>query len=212
MKTQKVVLFLLAIVCGLHANAQSAADIFYSSETKLTWLGIDFTHIKIIGEDFSSPRQLKDYFEKMNDVVITEAKKYDLEKAFHKSAVGTDLRSVTKLNEGIDMEKVMGEGREDCKKISDEAIQSEIKKYTFDKEGYGVVFLYEWMFKHEKDVDASIWVVFVDMATKKVVLSERMNAKPGGIGFRNYWVKPVKEVLEEIAKKKYKEWKKSSAK
>lgn len=45
------------------------------------------------------------------------------------------------------------------------------------------------------------------MASKKVLLTERMTAKAGGFGFKNYWVKTVFLVLEEIRKSKYKEWK-----
>jgi hypothetical protein len=34
-----------------------------------------------------------------------------------------------------------------------------------------------------------------------------MTAKAAGFGFRNYWAKTVYEVLDDIKKSKYKEWK-----
>ena len=44
------------------------------------------------------------------------------------------------------------------------------------------------------------------MKTKKVLMTERIIAKATGIGFRNYWASTIREVIEEIDKKKYKEW------
>jgi hypothetical protein len=38
-------------------------------------------------------------------------------------------------------------------------------------------------------------------------MTERFESKATGIGFRNYWASTIKETLEEIEKKKYKEWK-----
>jgi hypothetical protein len=57
----------------------------------------------------------------------------------------------------------------------------------------------------------SMYVTFIDMATKKVLFSERMVGKAGGFGYKNYWAKSVFEVLEDIQKSKYKEWKNKNA-
>jgi hypothetical protein len=38
-----------------------------------------------------------------------------------------------------------------------------------------------------------------------------MTGKAGGFGYKNYWAKSVFEVLEDIEKKKYKEWKNKHA-
>ena len=41
-----------------------------------------------------------------------------------------------------------------------------------------------------------------------LLLSERMVGKPGGFGFRNYWAKPVSNIIRDIKKRRYKKWKK----
>jgi hypothetical protein len=41
-------------------------------------------------------------------------------------------------------------------------------------------------------------------------MTERMEGKLnklGGFGFKNYWAAPFKDVIDEIKKKKYSEWK-----
>jgi hypothetical protein len=60
----------------------------------------------------------------------------------------------------------------------------------------------------KSDKGAAMWVTLIDMKAKKVLMTERLEGKTSmGFGFRNYWAIPVHSVLEEIEKKKYKEWK-----
>ncbi|MEJ7766921.1 MAG: hypothetical protein WKF89_03865 [Chitinophagaceae bacterium] len=52
----------------------------------------------------------------------------------------------------------------------------------------------------------SMYVTFIKLANRKVLNTERTSGKARGFGCRNYWVKPVYEVIETIDKTKYKEW------
>ena len=63
---------------------------------------------------------------------------------------------------------------------------------------------------NKASAQASMYVTFIDLASGKVLLTERMTAKAAGFGFRNYWAKTVYEVLDDIKKSKYKEWKASA--
>jgi hypothetical protein len=45
-----------------------------------------------------------------------------------------------------------------------------------------------------------MYVVFFDVASRKVVHSERVCERAGGIGFRNYWFRPVKNVVDKLPK------------
>ncbi|NOX86391.1 MAG: hypothetical protein GXO86_10590 [Chlorobi bacterium] len=51
------------------------------------------------------------------------------------------------------------------------------------------------------NVQGAYYVTFFDIATKKVLSTERMLAKPGGFGLRNYWAKTYYTVLKEVGKK-----------
>ena len=64
----------------------------------------------------------------------------------------------------------------------------------------------EAMSKSEKA--ASIWVTLVDMKSKKVLMTERIESKVSmAFGFRNYWASSIRNLIETIQKKKYNEWK-----
>ena len=55
---------------------------------------------------------------------------------------------------------------------------------------------------------ASVWVTVVDMKSKKILMTERLEPKTAaGFSFRNYWASSIRNLLEMIDKKKYKEWK-----
>ncbi|OPZ14627.1 MAG: hypothetical protein BWZ05_02334 [Bacteroidetes bacterium ADurb.BinA245] len=65
----------------------------------------------------------------------------------------------------------------------------------------------EGMKKEEKKSYGSVWVVLLDMKTKKVLMAERLEQEAAGFGFRNFWVSIIKKSIVEINKKKYKDWK-----
>ena len=45
------------------------------------------------------------------------------------------------------------------------------------------------------------------METKEVLVQERLMGEPGGFGLRNYWVRPIYNIIRDIEKKQYKIWK-----
>ncbi len=67
------------------------------------------------------------------------------------------------------------------------------------------MFIMETM--NKASAQAYIHVTLINMATKKVLLTEKIIEKPAGFGFRNYWAKTIFEALDDIRKSKYKEWK-----
>jgi hypothetical protein len=59
----------------------------------------------------------------------------------------------------------------------------------------------EGMSKAQKG--ASMWVTLVDMGTKTMLMTERMVGKTSmGFGFRNYWANPIRDVIEQVEKRK----------
>jgi len=82
-----------------------------------------------------------------------------------------------------------------------------VKGFDFKgKKGLGVLLVCEAMSKSEKAI--ALWVTFVDMSSRKVLLTDRVEGKTAmGFGFRNFWAGGIKSALEQIEKKKYKEWK-----
>jgi len=45
---------------------------------------------------------------------------------------------------------------------------------------------------------ASVYVVFFDIGSRKILYFERRCEKAGGMGFRNYWFGPVKRAVKDL--------------
>ncbi|HMK25560.1 MAG TPA: hypothetical protein VK483_05965 [Chitinophagaceae bacterium] len=192
------------------ATAQTLKDIFTSSETPILYLGIDYTQARLIGGTDGTGIQVRDLYPAINNVVVNEPKKYDLQGAFHKSSINNSLGIVTKRNKEINGEDIISTESSDYNRLKEEDINKLVKGIDFEKKkGIGLLFIVEAMKKGEKGGTSSIWVTFVDMGANKVLMTERMDGiTGGGFGFRNFWASTIFNVIETIDKKKYKEWKK----
>lgn len=209
MKKIRVVLF--AVLVSVVAQAQSEKDVIAASE--LTWFGIDFSKAQFVGSfsQFAEAGekggdQIKHtFFPAWNNVVANEREKYDLKKAYNKSAINYELDIVTKRNAAVDADKLVtlnsDEGR-----LNKEEIAKIVNQYKTDKKGIGLVYIVDTYSKAEEK--GVIWVTFFDMASRKVLIAEKFTGKPGGFGLRNYWMKPVFEVMMKTSHEAYKNWQK----
>lgn len=206
-------LFAALLFCGITqpAFSQTLKDVFTNSETPIFYLGIDFTKARVINDPGANAMDIRNrLFASINSVVVTEAKKYDIANAFHKNFVGSDLSAVNTNNEKVNAENILSGNASDFNRLKETDIMSAVKALNLgDKKGLGLLFVMEGMKKDDKKGEASIWATIIDMKTKKVLLTERFESKAVGIGFRNFWASTIKETLDEIEKKKYKEWKKT---
>lgn len=192
------------------AFSQTLKDVFTNSETPLLYLGVDFTKAKLINYPDPKVMDIRDrIYTAINDLTVNEPKKFDLAGAFHKSTISNDLSAVKKRNEKINTEDIASTNISDFSRLKESDISAVAKALDLSgKTGIGLLFVMEAMRKEDKKGDAAMWVTLVDMKTKTVLLTERIEAKATGIGFRNYWASTIKEVIDEVDKKKFKEWKK----
>ncbi|MBC7891267.1 MAG: hypothetical protein H7Y12_03565 [Sphingobacteriaceae bacterium] len=208
-RTQKLNGLALALLVFGNATfglAQTAKEVFNSSEP-ITYLGVDFSDVKFLGESAADVDAIKNkWFAAINDVVVNEPKKYDLKKAFQKSDVPSDLSFVTAKNATADASKIISFKSEDYSRFTPATIASKVKEYNFGgKKGVGLLFITEAWNKNTKE--ASMYVTLLDMGSRRVIFTERMTGSGRGFGFRNFWVHPVLDVIEQIERRKLKEWK-----
>jgi hypothetical protein len=199
---------IFSLLLARPATAQTLKDFFNSSETPTMYLGIDFTKAKLIDDATANQMDIRDrLYASINDLVVNEAKKFDLNKAFHKSNVDHDLGLVAKRNIKVDAEQIKSTNTSDFHRLKEEDISTLVKGFDFaDKKGVGILFVMEAMSKSAKA--AAIWATLIDIKSKKVLLTERIESKVGmAIGFRNYWASSIKNLLDQIEDKKYNEWK-----
>ncbi len=208
LKTKIGILTALLVAAFNTTFSQTLKDVFNNSESPIVYLGIDFSKAKLMTA--GNPDEIRNrLYTSINYLVITEPKKYDLAGAFHKGIVNNDISVTNAKNEKANINEILSSNSADFNRFKESDISAMVKELDLKgKEGVGLVFIVEAMRKIDKKADESIWVTFVDMKTKKVLLTERIESKvSGGIGFRNYWASGIKNVIETIEKSKYKEWK-----
>ena len=187
--------------------AQTLKEVFNSSETPLFYLGVDFTLARLIDAPEVASDIRDRHYPAINDLIVNESKKYDLAAAFHKSNIDHDLGLVAKRNAKINTEEIKSTNSADYNRLKEEDITKLVKGFDFEgKKGVGLLLVVDGMSKGKKG--EGIWVTLIDMTAKKVLMTERMEGKTGmAFGFRNYWATPIRAVIDDIEKKKYKEWK-----
>lgn len=201
----KKILLLVGVFIALsfHINAQhNTSDIF--EVDKITWYGFDFSNVRLIGAiGFKNPEKIKSYyFDAWNSLIINESKKYKLDKFFHKESVKYYLNIVTDRNELPNLDELIIETEY---AFGAEKVVQIISDYdSGDKEGIGLVFILESLDKYKEK--AFIWVTFFDIQTKRVILTERLEGKAGGYGFRNYWAGAYYKVMKSAFKSIQKEY------
>jgi hypothetical protein len=198
--------FVLLFGSSTQSFSQTLKDIFNNSESPLMYLGIDFTKARLL--DIGNADDIRNrLYGSINELVVNEPKKFDLKGAFSKSNIEHDFGAVTKNNGKINMNDIISTNSADFDRLKESDIAAVVKALDLSgKTGVGLLFVMEAMRKVDKKGEAAIWVTLVDMKTKKVLMTERIIEKATGIGFRNYWASTIKEVIDDIDKKKYKEW------
>lgn len=210
-RNQWIVSVFLLLGMNTAVSAQSIKDFFNDKGIALTYLGIDYYKNRLINDPGGNPSDIKGrLYAAMNEVVVNEMpKNYDIAGAFNRgSFVNSDIAAVTARNEKVEAKDISSANDADFSRLTEADISAEIKALSIkDKDGIGLVFVMEGMKKEEKKSYGSVWVVLVDMKSKKVLMAERMEQEAAGFGFRNFWVSIIKKSLVEIEKKKYKVWK-----
>lgn len=203
-------LFAALLFCAVSPSAfsQNLKDVFTNSESPIFYLGIDFSKARLL--DSGNPDDIRNHlYGSINELIINEPKKYDLKEAFHKSNIDHDLGPVSAKNEKANINEIISTNSADFNRFKENDIASMVKALDLSgKKGIGLLFVMEAMRKSDKKGDAAIWVTLIDMGTKKVLMTERIESKAStAIGFRNYWASAIRNLIDIIHKKKYDEWK-----
>jgi len=198
-----LILFLLSSSIGY---GQSLKEFLNSKETPTTYLGLDFTLTRLIGDAGANTSDIANrQYGGINDVIINEPK-YDIAGAFQKSKVNNDIAQTVTRNMSVKPAEIITTNQADFTRLKEADISTLVQGFDFlGKKGIGILFVVEAMSKSAKA--AAIWPTIIDMDTHKVLLTERLEGKAAGIGFRNYWAGSFLDVLKTIDKRKYDEWK-----
>lgn len=208
---KKLILFALMITAVAVTKAQDSKSVFSAKE--IVWYGLDFTKATFVGQFDQGMGALpatgsdikNKWMGEWNSLIGREPQNFKIKEAFRADNIYYDLAIVNEINSKIDPDKCMSYNPG---KIERTEIDPMIKKYgTGDKkEGIGLVFVVENFNKGTQMAD--VYVTFFDIATKKVLVCEKMSGKAMGVGMRNYWAGAIKAVLKQIDANEYQNWKK----
>jgi hypothetical protein len=197
----KRILITVSLISLIAAGVSRAQD--DSTPDTLIWCGLDYSKVKMIGTaDFMHPEAIfPTMLNTWNGLFMTEMLP-QLEKMT--SPVKTDLKAVEAANQKAGASQIVREdGTADEKvkpsDITDADIAAMVKSYDLKyKQGLGLVFIMDRLVKAQET--GCLYVVYFDVASRKVVHSERVCAKAGGIGFRNFWFSPIKTAVKGLPK------------
>ena len=203
---KKYSLLAVALLLSIGSFAQlSKADIL-NGDKEITWLGIDFTQLKLMGPatpwkdagEITNVQMRDKYFPGWNSLFINEQKKYDVAGAVSRMEVKFATDVTEKANNGMKGD-VFSEDPNEYKHLDEGKIASLVSKYDYQgKKGIGMMFFMESMSKGKEE--GALWVTFVDMNAKKVLLTQRVTEEAGGFGFKNFWAKTFAGALKDTQK------------
>ncbi len=208
---KNTILTLTLLVISFQVNAQTAQDIFKSG-TPVTWLGLDFTEARFIGdrERLGSHSDVLHLMESINQLIVNEPTKYDIAAAIGRARVEKAINVTSNHNSQLEVSELLSDQTKDYQRLKSSDIERIVSGYSFDDlDGIGLMFNVESFSK--MDESASVWVTFINLNTKKVLFTQRLTGKPGGFGLRNFWGRSIYNIIGDIKKKEFEMWRRRNS-
>ena len=166
---------------------------------------------KLINDEASNATVIQsEQFNGINDLIVKENKKYDVQEAYQRTNWTVDLKEVEVRNSKANPDQLKSTNDADLTRLNPGDIDKLVQNFNYgDLKGYGILLIMEGMDKSKKQ--AAIWFTLISMSDKKVLTTGRVEGKLGsGIGFRNYWASAIKNAMSQ-AKKDYDQWKEGAS-
>jgi len=190
------------------AFGQTKSDVF-RKEVPVTWLGLDFTSTKLIGdrERYGSESDVRHLIDSWNDLILKEPDKFDIAKSIDRLKVEDAVDVTNENNAQLDVMSMFSDDEKDYLHIKQSDVAEIVANYDYKgKTGLGMMFIVESFNKINEE--GSIWVTFINLDAKEVLFTERMVAPPKGFGMRNFWAGCIYTILVKMNKKEFEMWRK----
>ncbi len=182
---------LLILLTILVTGSQLSAQESYKEE--VTWMGLDFTHAKLINRTaFTNSRAIKDsYLAMWNNIIFNEPKKFDISKYFGVEHVKFDISVVTDRNSQIDHQSLVVDYAD--KLLQQDEIKEIIAQYP-KADGIGLLLLVESFDKNT--TTGTYWACFFNRASSEVLSAQKIHGRASGFGIRNYWANSLYKAMK----------------
>lgn len=205
----KTILFACLLILSIKSNAQSmVAELFSQEDMKYTWLGVDFSNVKVVGgmdalanwgEKGPGPFTTF-YCDEWNKLFVREGEKYDIRGMLRIDRLGYNYKAITQINAEASIENMYRDREPD---YTQEDIQGFIQDYDFGiTDGIGIMYVAESMNKMSENM--RIHLVAINLSNNNIMFSEMFETPVGGHGLVNYWARGMYEVVVQVKRKRYK--------
>lgn len=160
----------------------------------IKFYGVDYSQVKVFGAA-ESPLEFKDAFRRINELFITEAKKYNVGKRLRKEVTEVSLDAVNQVNSSINESELQTSKTEYG--LDNEQIKAAIEALPIEKTpGVGMVFVAQFL---DKSRDRGTYeVVFFNTETKEIIEGWATEGKARGFGLRNFWAGSIYNALKNL--------------
>lgn len=182
---KKQVIVWCFILCGAMVKAQTKGDLHYV-------YGIDFSEVKVSGaKESETNEKFLQAFVGINSLLRSDPASYD----FSRMLGGNVVVVLEPM-----YQKLEACNYTDFKQLSPVIPQidvaSMVKDYVLPQTaGYGVVLVAKLL---DKMQDKAFYdLVVFDIATRNILIRKEVSGEAGGMGLRNFWAAPIREVLKK---------------
>lgn len=192
---------LLCFLSLLALKGQATKEDIYQEETKLAWLGLDFTKATFRGLGMNKKEIKNTYIPRWNGLLGLEWDKFDIEAYFGFKDVNICFDHSLKRNWNIEADGLVDYEKGEIKPLKNEDVHKVVKDYQgVSNRNLGLLFVVEQFNKFGREEKGVIWVTFLDIKRGKLLLTKRLKGRPGGRGKVNYWIGAVFQVLEKASR------------
>ncbi len=165
------------------------------------WAGLDYSMVRMYGtEDFKDPAAIfPDYFDKWNALFLQE--RINTLGAVTGKKVVPDTEHIAERNKLATTNQVIRQDGDfvGASDITPKDIADAVRSYKLSEtSGLGLVFIVDRLVKSQ--ARGAVYVVYFDVATRNVLVSQRVIAKASGVSFRNYWFGVIKNAEPALRK------------
>ena len=156
----------------MQGQTLSAKTFFNSDTVSAVYLGIDFTLTKLINDEASNATVIQSQqFNGINDLVVKENKKYDVQDAYRRQRWTVDLKQVEARNLKANPDQLKSSNEADLTRLNQSDIENLVKNFDFgNQKGYGILLIVEGLSKSSKM--ATIWFTLINMGDAKVLITQ----------------------------------------
>ncbi len=163
--------------------------------TSITFYGVDYSLVRVYGAS-ESPTQFRNAFTEINELFITQPKKFDISKFTGKKLNGISLDAVNEVNRKINLHDLVITTPDytiDATQVTQAVCRLPIKDGV---EGTGAVIVAQLLNKTKNQ--GSYELVYFNVATREIIDDIGLNGKAAGFGLRNFWAGSLYKALKKL--------------